>query len=52
MYGEERLAAAVARAAALPAAQIVDAVLEDVARFAGGGEAGDDRTVVAVKRTS
>jgi serine phosphatase RsbU (regulator of sigma subunit) len=52
LYGEERLAAAVARASALPAAQIVRAVLEDVARFAGEGEAGDDRTVVVVRRTS
>jgi serine phosphatase RsbU (regulator of sigma subunit) len=52
MYGEERLAAAVARAASLPAAEIVRAVIEDVARFTGGGEAGDDRTLVVVRRRS
>jgi serine phosphatase RsbU (regulator of sigma subunit)/anti-sigma regulatory factor (Ser/Thr protein kinase) len=50
-YGEERLKAAVAGAASLPAAEIVRAVLEDVARFTGGGEAGDDRTLVVVRRT-
>ncbi len=48
-YGEQRLAAAVAAAARRPASEIVRAVLDDVARFTGGGAAGDDRTLVVVR---
>jgi phosphoserine phosphatase RsbU/P len=51
-YGEERLAAAVARCASLPAAQIVQALLDDVLRFTGDVPAGDDRTLVVLRRPS
>jgi sigma-B regulation protein RsbU (phosphoserine phosphatase) len=51
MYGVGRLAAAVARSASMPAAEIVRAVLDDVADFVGERAAADDRTLVVVRRT-
>jgi serine phosphatase RsbU (regulator of sigma subunit) len=49
-YGEERLAAAVARFAHLPAAEIVRELQADVARFCGERPAGDDRSLVVLRR--
>lgn len=48
-YGPGRLQSALAAAARLPAAEIVDALLADVSRFDGGGAAPDDRSLVVVK---
>lgn len=48
-YGVERLAAALARSADGSAAEIVAALLRDVAAWDGGGAAADDRSVVVVK---
>ena len=49
-YGEKRLAAAVARFAHLPAAEIVRELQADVARFSGERPAGDDRSLVVLRR--
>jgi sigma-B regulation protein RsbU (phosphoserine phosphatase) len=50
LYGEARLAAAVARFAHLPAAEIVAALQQDVARFSGERPADDDRSLVVLRR--
>ncbi len=50
MYGDARLAAAVARFAHLPAAGIVAALQQDVARFSGERPADDDRSLVVLRR--
>lgn len=49
-YGDKRLAAAVARCAHLPAAEIVRELQSDVARFSGERPAGDDRSLVVLRR--
>ncbi|MGB8932815.1 MAG: PP2C family protein-serine/threonine phosphatase, partial [Anaeromyxobacteraceae bacterium] len=46
MYGEERLAQALARAVPLPPAAAIGAILEEVTRFAAAQD--DDRTVMIV----
>jgi serine phosphatase RsbU (regulator of sigma subunit) len=48
-YGPQRLARAVARFAARSAAEIVDAVFDDVDAFAAGAERRDDRVALALK---
>jgi serine phosphatase RsbU (regulator of sigma subunit) len=50
-YGLERLRAAVARCAAFDPARIASELLLDVSRFCGGRPAGDDRSVLVVRRT-
>ena len=49
-YGEERYRERLAEAAGRPAADIVDAVLADVAAFRGDAEASDDLTLLVVRR--
>lgn len=49
-FGEERLAAAVARLADRPAAEIVAALQQEVAQFSGDRPAGDDRSLVVLRR--
>jgi serine phosphatase RsbU (regulator of sigma subunit) len=49
LYGEERLDAALAANAALPAEQLAQALVEDCRAY--GGELADDCAVVVVKRT-
>ncbi|MDM7993945.1 MAG: SpoIIE family protein phosphatase [Candidatus Fermentibacter sp.] len=51
-YGEERLADKVRGLRAKPAREILDRVFEDVFAFSGCSEAGDDMTLVVVKRNS
>jgi len=48
-YGLERLAHTVAQQRARPAAEIVDAVFDDVNGFSAGAERRDDRVVLALK---
>ncbi|HSM94341.1 MAG TPA: PP2C family protein-serine/threonine phosphatase [Anaeromyxobacteraceae bacterium] len=48
MYGEERLAAAFAGVAGRPLPQAIDAILDEVARFAS--DQADDRTLLIVRR--
>jgi len=50
MYGEARLEAAVARYAHRTAPEVLEALLEEVARFSAGAPAHDDLTVLVVKR--
>ena len=50
-FGEERLAASLARNVGRGAADIVRAILEEVARFSGDRPAGDDRSLVVLKFT-
>ena len=49
-YGIARLAARIKDLAGLPAREIMDKVFEDVFAFSGCAEAGDDMTLVVVKR--
>jgi len=49
-FGEERLAATLRKAAALPAREIIARVYEDVSNFGDCAEPGDDMTIVVVKR--
>jgi phosphoserine phosphatase RsbU/P len=49
-YGDERLADRLGELADLPAQAIRDKIFEDVFAFSGCSEAGDDMTVVIVKR--
>jgi sigma-B regulation protein RsbU (phosphoserine phosphatase) len=49
-YGEERLAALLDRLAGRPASEVVEAVLADVARHCGERPAGDDRSLVVLRR--
>jgi serine phosphatase RsbU (regulator of sigma subunit) len=49
-YGDERLAARLEEFADLPAQTIRDKIFEDVFAFSSCSEAGDDMTVVVVKR--
>jgi sigma-B regulation protein RsbU (phosphoserine phosphatase) len=49
MYGDRALFDSAVRAAALPAAGIVAAVLDDVSRFSGGGAPADDTTILVLK---
>ena len=49
-YGEERLAAKVRELRGRPAPEIRDRIFEDVLGFACSAEAGDDMTLVIVKR--
>jgi len=48
-YGRARLVSATRARRELPADALVDALLDDVTRFASGGEAADDRVIMAVK---
>jgi serine phosphatase RsbU (regulator of sigma subunit)/pSer/pThr/pTyr-binding forkhead associated (FHA) protein len=49
-YGDERLADRLGESADLPAQAIRDGIFEDVFAFGGCTEAGDDMTVVVIKR--
>jgi serine phosphatase RsbU (regulator of sigma subunit) len=49
-FGEERLAALAAGNSALSARQLVEAIIEDVDRFADGAKQSDDITVVVLGR--
>jgi sigma-B regulation protein RsbU (phosphoserine phosphatase) len=49
-YGEGRLERRVRELAASPAREIMERVFEDVFGFSGCTEAGDDMTLVVVKR--
>jgi len=49
-YGEERLAAQIQELGGLPAREIMDKIFDDVFAFSGCAEAGDDMTLVVVKR--
>jgi sigma-B regulation protein RsbU (phosphoserine phosphatase) len=49
-YGEERLADLVTRFSRQSSPQLVDSIVEDVTRFAGGAEQSDDITVVVLGR--
>jgi serine phosphatase RsbU (regulator of sigma subunit) len=49
-YGEERLERKVREHAALPAREIMEKIFEDVFGFSGCTEAGDDMSLVVVKR--
>jgi serine phosphatase RsbU (regulator of sigma subunit) len=52
LFGEERLADVLRAASALPAGAIMERVYEAAFGFTGCAEAGDDMTLVIVKRTS
>jgi sigma-B regulation protein RsbU (phosphoserine phosphatase) len=49
-YGVESLAGRIKDLAGLPAREIMDKIFEDVFAFSGSDEAGDDMTLVIVKR--
>jgi sigma-B regulation protein RsbU (phosphoserine phosphatase) len=49
MYGEARLATALQACAGLPPGQMIQAVKNDVDRFAAGAEAADDITMLAIR---
>jgi sigma-B regulation protein RsbU (phosphoserine phosphatase) len=49
-YGEDRLERKVREHAALPAREIMERIFEDVFGFSGCTEAGDDMSLVVVKR--
>ena len=53
LYGMARVEATLARAAttATGAKDVLDALREDVDRFTGGGEPGDDATILVLRRT-
>lgn len=50
MYGEKRLAEKVEELHLLSAEQICRNVLDDVIHFSAGGQDGDDKTIVVIKR--
>ena len=49
MYGQERLASLLCAHRGLPALEIADAILEDVARFQGAKERFDDETIIVLR---
>ena len=49
MYGQERLAALLCASRELPAQEIADAILADVARFQGSKERFDDETIIVLR---
>jgi sigma-B regulation protein RsbU (phosphoserine phosphatase) len=49
MYGDERLAALLCAHRGLPAVDIADAILADVARFQGAHERFDDETIIVLR---
>jgi sigma-B regulation protein RsbU (phosphoserine phosphatase) len=49
MYGDERLAALLCAHRGLPAVDIADAILADVARFQGGHDRFDDETIIVLR---
>ncbi len=49
MYGEERLAGLLCANRDLPALEIADAILEDVARFQGAKDRFDDETIIVLR---
>ncbi|HEX9116722.1 MAG TPA: SpoIIE family protein phosphatase [Anaerolineae bacterium] len=52
MFGEERLTVVLAAHAGEPAQAVLDAIMAEVALFAGDAEQADDITCVVVKRTN
>ncbi len=52
IYGKERLISCVEQHASLPAADLHEAIWEDMAAFANGKKPQDDRTMVIIKRVS
>jgi serine phosphatase RsbU (regulator of sigma subunit) len=51
-FGDDRLAGKIRESAGLPAREIIDRIYDEVISFAGCDEAGDDMTLVVVKRKS
>jgi len=51
-FGEERLAQALAANRSKPAAEVVQSVRAELARFAAGAPAADDITLVVAKKGS
>ncbi|HEY3706026.1 MAG TPA: SpoIIE family protein phosphatase [Terracidiphilus sp.] len=49
MYGEERLTNILCGHRQLPAAEIAEAILQDVSRFQGGKERFDDETIIVLR---
>ncbi len=49
MYGEDRLAGMLCANRDLPALEIADAILEDVARFQGAKDRFDDETIIVLR---
>jgi phosphoserine phosphatase RsbU/P len=49
MYGEDRLAGLLCASRDLPALEIADAVLADVARFQGSKDRFDDETIIVLR---
>jgi len=49
-YGDARFMDVIKSAYALPAAEIVDAIIKDVAKFARGAEQSDDISLLVIKR--
>jgi sigma-B regulation protein RsbU (phosphoserine phosphatase) len=49
MYGQENLSALLCASRELPACEIADAILADVARFQGGKERFDDETIIVLR---
>ena len=49
MYGEDRLAGLLCASRELPASEIADAILADVARFQGGKDRFDDETIIVLR---
>ena len=49
MYGEDRLAGLLCANRDLPALEIADAILEDVARFQGAKDRFDDETIIVLR---
>ena len=49
MYGQERLAGLLCSSRDLPAAEIGEAILADVARFQGAKDRFDDETIIVLR---
>jgi sigma-B regulation protein RsbU (phosphoserine phosphatase) len=49
MYGEDRLATVLCGHRDRPAAEIAEAILQDVSRFQGGKERFDDETIIVLR---
>ena len=49
MYGQERLAGLLCSSRDLPAAEIAEAILADVARFQGSKDRFDDETIIVLR---
>jgi serine phosphatase RsbU (regulator of sigma subunit) len=49
MYGQDRLSGLLCASRDLPAAEIAEAILDDVSRFQGSEDRFDDETIIALR---